>query len=162
MRLTDTVEDYLKALLALATGADAVGTVALSELVGVSAAAATSMLQRLAGAGLVDYTPYRGARLTHRGRDEAVRVLRRHRILETFLVRELDFSPDAVHPEAERLEHAASEELIEAMARFLGDPRHDPHGAPIPAPLLLRPSTRGQGAASGPMADILRSARGAA
>jgi len=135
MHVTDTVEDYLKALLALATGAKGARTVALADWVGVSAAAATSMLQRLAAAGLVDYAPYRGARLTARGRDEAVRVVRRHRVLETFLVRVLGFDAGAVHPEAERLEHAASDELIEAMARMLGAPERDPHGAPIPARL---------------------------
>ncbi|HYH82567.1 MAG TPA: metal-dependent transcriptional regulator [Longimicrobium sp.] len=135
MRLTDTVEDYLKGLLALAASAKAVRTVALARFVGVSAAAATVMLRRLAAAGLVDYAPYRGARLTPRGRDEAVRVVRRHRVLETFLVRVLGFDAGAVHPEAERLEHAASDELIEAMARLLGAPEHDPHGAPIPARL---------------------------
>lgn len=161
MRLTDTVEDYLKGMLALETGAEAVRTVALADLVGVRAAAATSMLQRLAAAGLVEYAPYRGARLTRRGRDEAVRVLRRHRILETFLVRELGFAPDAVHPEAERLEHAASDELIEAMARYLGAPEHDPHGAPIPA----RPAPargRRRGAARGTQLDSMEAAPRAA
>lgn len=133
MRLTGTVEDYLKALLSLANGGGAARTVALAEWLGVSAAAATIMLQRLAAAGMVEYVPYRGARLTRRGRTEAVRVVRRHRILETFLVSQLGFSPDAVHPEAERLEHAASDALIEAMARVLGEPETDPHGSPIPA-----------------------------
>ena len=136
MRLTDTVEDYLKGLLSLSPEAGAaVRTKALAELLGVSAAAATTMLQRLAAAGLVDYVPYRGARLTARGRDEAVRVVRRHRVLETFLVGVLGYDAGAVHPEAERLEHAASDELIEARARLLGAPEHDPHGAPIPARL---------------------------
>lgn len=161
MRLTDTVEDYLKGLLSLATGAKAARTVALADLLGVSAAAATSMLQRLAGAGLVDYAPYHGARLTRRGRDEAERVVRRHRILETFLVRELGFSPDAVHPEAERLEHAASDELIEVMSRFLGAPVRDPHGAPIP-PQRTRASARTRGEATGTPPDILEAAPRAA
>ncbi|HEX6748189.1 MAG TPA: metal-dependent transcriptional regulator [Longimicrobium sp.] len=153
MRLTATVEDYLKALLALANRAEEARTVVLADLLGVSAAAATAMLKRLAEAGLVDYEPYHGARLTLRGRHEAVRVLRRHRILETFLVRTLGFRPDAVHPEAERLEHAASDELVEAMARFLGSPEHDPHGAPIPA----RP-----GAVRRTVPDIMGAAPGAA
>ena len=136
MRLTDTVEDYLKGLLSLSPEAGvAVRTKALAELLSVSAAAATTMLQRLAAAGLVDYVPYRGAQLTARGRDEAVRVVRRHRVLETFLVGVLGYDAGAVHPEAERLEHAASDELIEAMARMLGAPEYDPHGAPIPARL---------------------------
>jgi DtxR family transcriptional regulator, Mn-dependent transcriptional regulator len=137
MHVTGTVEDYLKGLLSLTRGADAaaVRTNALAELLGVTAPAATAMLKRLDDAGLVDYAPYRGGRLTARGRDEAMRVVRRHRVLETFLVGVLGFDAGAVHPEAERLEHAASDELIEAMARMLGAPERDPHGAPIPARL---------------------------
>ena len=137
MRVTSTVEDYLKGLFSLSPGADAaaVRTTDLAELLGVSAPAATPMLKRLGEAGLVDYVPYRGARLTARGRDEAMRVVRRHRVLETFMVRVLGFDAGAVHPEAERLEHAASDDLIEAMARLLGAPERDPHGAPIPARL---------------------------
>ena len=134
MRVTGTVEDYLKGMLALAPAeADAVRTSALADVLGVTAAAATLMLKRLAGAGLVEYARYRGAQLTGRGRAEAVRVVRRHRVLETFLVRELGFAPHEVHPEAERLEHAASDDVVEAMARVLGAPELDPHGAPIPA-----------------------------
>ncbi|MFL5384742.1 MAG: metal-dependent transcriptional regulator [Longimicrobiaceae bacterium] len=157
MELTDTVEDYLKGLLALATEAEAARTVPLADLLGVSAAAATSMLKRLAAAGLVEYAPYYGAQLTPRGRDEAVRVLRRHRILETFLVRVLGFPPEAVHPEAERLEHAASDEVVEAMARYLGAPERDPHGAPIPAPAKRR-----RGNAHGTQPDIMGAALRAA
>jgi DtxR family Mn-dependent transcriptional regulator len=132
MRLTDTVEDYLKALLALTNGGEAAGTVALADLLGISAAAATAMLKRLTAAGLADHAPYHGVRLTRRGHDEAVRVVRRHRILETFLVHEVGYDVGAVHTEAERLEHAASDELIDAMSRCLGFPERDPHGSPIP------------------------------
>lgn len=162
MLLTDTVEDYLKGLLSLATGAKAARTVALADLLGVSAAATSAMLKRLDAAGLVDYEPYRGARLTRRGRDEAVRVVRRHRILETFLVQELGFGVDAVHAEAERLEHAASDELIEAMARLLGGPERDPHGAPIPARPALLPVKRRRGALPGTTTDIMEAAPRAA
>ena len=162
MRLTDTVEDYPKGLLSLATGAKAARTVALADLLGVSAAAASAMLKRLDAAGLVDYAPYHGARLTRRGRDEALRVVRRHRILETFLVRELGVEADAVLAEAERLEHAASDDLIEAMARLLGAPERDPHGAPIPAGPALLPVKRRGGALPGATTDIMEAASRAA
>jgi DtxR family Mn-dependent transcriptional regulator len=90
------------------------------------------MVKRLAEAGLVEHVPYRGVRLTKRGSREALRVLRRHRILETYLCERLGFSWEDVHREAERLEHAASDALIERMAAALEFPLHDPHGAPIP------------------------------
>jgi DtxR family Mn-dependent transcriptional regulator len=90
------------------------------------------MVRRLADQGLITHEPYRGVRLTREGRSAALRTLRRHRILECYLTEVLNYPWDRVHDEAERLEHAASEELIERMAATLGDPRHDPHGAPIP------------------------------
>jgi DtxR family Mn-dependent transcriptional regulator len=91
------------------------------------------MLKRLAEQGLVEHTRYYGARLTGQGHDNAVRTIRRHRVLELFLVEVLGYSWDRVHDEAERLEHAVSEELIDRMAQVLGEPEHDPHGAPIPS-----------------------------
>jgi DtxR family Mn-dependent transcriptional regulator len=83
-------------------------------------------------AGLVSVERYKGARLTAAGRRAALALVRRHRVLETYLVRRLGFRGEAVHAEAERLEHAASDALIDRMAAALGDPAHDPHGAPIP------------------------------
>ena len=91
------------------------------------------MIKRLDGGGLLEHAPYRGVRLTRAGRRKALEVLRRHRILETYLCEKLGYSWDDVHMEAERLEHAASEKLIERMAAALGSPSHDPHGSPIPA-----------------------------
>ena len=86
------------------------------------------MLKRLADQGLVEHTRYYGARLTELGRDNAVRTIRRHRILELFLVQVLGYTWDRVHEEAERLEHVASEEMIDRMAKVLGEPIEDPHG----------------------------------
>jgi DtxR family Mn-dependent transcriptional regulator len=86
----------------------------------------------MAESGLLEHVPYKGVRLTEPGTLEALRVLRRHRILETYLCECLGYTWDDVHDEAERLEHAASDHLIERMARALGFPSHDPHGAPIP------------------------------
>jgi DtxR family Mn-dependent transcriptional regulator len=91
------------------------------------------MVRRLADQGLITHEPYRGVRLTEDGRRAALRTLRRHRILECYLTEVLGYPWDRVHDEAEQLEHAASEELIERMALALGDPTHDPHGAPIPS-----------------------------
>jgi DtxR family Mn-dependent transcriptional regulator len=90
------------------------------------------MVKRLADEGLLEHVPYRGVRLTESGRMEALRVVRRHRILETYLVERLGYAWVDVHAEAERLEHAASDRLVERMAAALENPSHDPHGAPIP------------------------------
>ena len=90
------------------------------------------MVRRLADQRLITHEPYHGVRLTNRGRRAALRTLRRHRILECYLTEVLGYPWDRVHEEAEQLEHAASEELIERMAAALGDPVQDPHGAPIP------------------------------
>lgn len=90
------------------------------------------MVKRLAEMGLLAHVPYRGVELTEAGMREALRIVRRHRVLETYLTERLGFSWEEVHDEAERLEHTASDRLIDAMAAALGDPTHDPHGAPIP------------------------------
>ena len=90
------------------------------------------MVKRMAGWGLLEHIPYKGVKLTQPGTREALRVVRRHRILEAYLCKRLGFSWDDVHDEAERLEHAASDRLIDQMAMALGSPSHDPHGAPIP------------------------------
>lgn len=131
-RLSPSVEDYLKAVFALTRRDEAAATSALADSLGVQPSSVTGMVKRLAGDGLLEHVPYRGVSLTERGRHEALRILRRHRVLETYLTERLGFAWDDVHDEAERLEHAASDRLIEAMADALGDPSHDPHGAPIP------------------------------
>jgi DtxR family Mn-dependent transcriptional regulator len=130
--LSRSVEDYLKAIYALGESGDPASTTAIAEALDIQPASVTGMIKRLAEAGLLEHVPYRGVRLTKRGVKEALRVVRRHRILETYLCERLGYSWDHVHREAERLEHAASDELIERMAAALEFPRHDPHGAPIP------------------------------
>ncbi len=129
---TPAAEDYLKAIYHLSNEGQAVSTSALAERLGIAAGSVTGMLKRLAEQGLVEHVPYYGARLSERGRREAVRTIRRHRVIELFLVEVLGYTWDRVHAEAERLEHAASEELIDRMAQVLGRPVEDPHGAPIP------------------------------
>lgn len=131
---TPAVEDYLKAIYQLAEGDAAVGTSAIAERLGVAPGSVTGMLKRLGRDGLVSHERYQGARLTALGRREAIRMIRRHRVLELFLVEVLGYTWDQVHPEAERLEHAASDALVDRMAAVLGDPEADPHGHPIPSP----------------------------
>lgn len=130
--LSRSVEDYLKAIYGLCETGDAATTSAIADALDIQPASVTGMVKRLAESGLLEHVPYRGVRLTRRGGREALRVLRRHRILETYLCERLGYAWDDVHGEAERLEHAASDELIEKMAAALEFPRHDPHGAPIP------------------------------
>jgi DtxR family Mn-dependent transcriptional regulator len=130
--LSRSVEDYLKAIYDLCETGDAASTTAVAAALDIQPASVTGMVKRLAEAGLLEHVPYRGIRLTKRGSREALRVLRRHRILETYLCERLGYAWEDVHREAERLEHAASDELIERMAAALEFPRHDPHGAPIP------------------------------
>jgi len=130
--LSRSVEDYLKAIYGLCESGDAASTSAIAEALDIQPASVTGMVKRLAETALLEHVPYRGVRLTERGTLEALRVLRRHRILETYLCERLAYTWDDVHAEAERLEHAASDALIEKMAAALAFPSHDPHGAPIP------------------------------
>jgi DtxR family Mn-dependent transcriptional regulator len=131
--LSGPVEDYLKAIYDLERGEQPAATNDIAERLAISPASVSGMVRRLADQGLITHEPYRGVRLTEDGRRAALRTLRRHRILECYLTEVLGYPWDRVHDEAERLEHAASEELIERMADALGDPAHDPHGAPIPS-----------------------------
>ena len=142
--LTAPAEDCLKAVYELERAGDgaAVTTNDLAHRLALAAASVTGMVKRLAGQGLIDHARYRGVRLTEQGRRTALRTLRRHRVIETYLVSVLGFGWDRVHDEAERLEHSASDELVDRMAAALGDPAVDPHGAPIP--------TRDGGIAEGP------------
>lgn len=126
------VEDYLKAIWKLQRPSEAVSTTAVAEELGRSAASVTNMVKSLAERGLLQHVPYHGVRLTAAGELTALRIVRRHRVLELYLIEELGFTWDNVHEEAERLEHAASDVLIDRMARALGEPGFDPHGAPIP------------------------------
>lgn len=131
--LTRSVEDYLKAIYHLAPADEPASTNEIAERLGLSAASVSGMIKRLADAGLLEHVPYRGVVLTSAGRLSALRVVRRHRLIEAYLVGFLGYSWDTVHDEAERLEHAVSDVLVERMAAALGDPRVDPHGDPIPS-----------------------------
>jgi DtxR family transcriptional regulator, Mn-dependent transcriptional regulator len=130
--LTAPAEDYLKAIYELERGGAAAGTSDIATRLAIAPASVSGMVRRLADQGLVSHEPYRGVRLTRAGRATALRMLRRHRILECYLSEVLGYPWDRVHAEAERLEHAASDELVERMAAALGHPTVDPHGAPIP------------------------------
>jgi DtxR family transcriptional regulator, Mn-dependent transcriptional regulator len=130
--LTAPVEDYLKAIYDLERGGDAAPTNDIAQRLGIAPASVSGMVRRLAEQGLVAYQRYRGVRLTAAGRRAALRTIRRHRVIEAYLVRALGFAWDSVHAEADRLEHAASDDLIDRMALAIGEPLTDPHGAPIP------------------------------
>jgi len=152
-----TVENYLKAIYLLAgrrPEGQAVATGEVATALGVSPGTVTGMLKTLSEAELSIYTPYEGARLTPAGQRLALKVLRRHRLLELFLAQTLDMTWDEVHEEAEHMEHAASDRLIDRIDAFLGQPAVDPHGDPIPRPdgSLTEPSGT-------PLAELARGAR---
>ena len=131
---SQTVEDYLKAIYALRErGDDPVTTSALAERLSLSASSVSGMLRKLAARGLVEHRPYGGIALTDPGRVIALQMVRRHRLVEMFLVTHLGYGWDQVHQEAEILEHAVSDLLIERIDAVLGGPRFDPHGDPIPS-----------------------------
>ena len=132
-RTKQAAENYAKALYELqGRGESTVGTTAVAQRLGVTPASASGMLRRLAAEGVVDYAPYRGARLTPEGERIALEVIRHHRLIELFLAEVLDMPWDRVHAEAEVLEHHISEDLEERIAAKLGQPELDPHGDPIP------------------------------
>lgn len=128
-----TEENYLKAIYHLGSKSEGpVATNSISEAIGISAASVTDMLKKLAEKGLIDYIRYQGVKLTEQGRLAAVAIIRKHRLWEVFLVEKLGFKWDEVHDIAEELEHIKSEELVNKLDEFLGRPRLDPHGDPIP------------------------------
>lgn len=131
---TLTVENYLKAMLqtTLRTGTEWVTTGQLAAVMEVSPGTVTSMMKSLSEAGHAEYVPYEGVRLTADGHRLAMRMLRRHRLIELFLARTLGLSWDQVHEEAEHMEHAVSDRLIDRIDEFLQHPTIDPHGDPIP------------------------------
>jgi len=130
---TAPVEDYLKAIYEIERGGGSASTRLIAERLAVAPASVSGMVRRLAGQGLLTHVRYHGVPLTESGRRAALRTLRRHRVIEAYLVRALGYGWDQVHEEAERLEHAASDALIDRMAEAIGEPRVDPHGAPIPS-----------------------------
>lgn len=130
-----TVENYCKAILQLGLPEEEgwVATGQVATHLGVSPGTVTSMLKALAESQLVEYRPYEGVRLTTSGRSLALRMLRRHRLIELFLVKTLGLTWDEVHEEAEHMEHAVSDRLIDRIDEYLVHPDYDPHGDPIPA-----------------------------
>ncbi len=132
-RVTPAMEDYLKAAYRLRDGAGPVTTQRLAEVLGVSSPSVTNMVKRLHELGLVRHERYRGVELTGAGERIALRVVRRHRLLELYLAERLGFPWDESHAEADRLEHHVSEEMEARIDAVLGHPTRDPHGDPIPS-----------------------------
>jgi DtxR family Mn-dependent transcriptional regulator len=137
--LSQTAEDYLKEIYKLQTEQGRATTSALAERVGVSPPSATAMLKKLAELKLVRHEPYHGVTLTRAGEKAAIEIIRHHRLLEQYLSETLGLPVDHVHAEADRLEHALSEELEARIDESLGFPTHDPHGDPIPGADLTWP-----------------------
>jgi DtxR family Mn-dependent transcriptional regulator len=138
--LTDAIQDYLREIYKLGAGGDRVSVTALAKRQGVSPASASAMVKKLAALELAVHQPYRGIALTNAGEKVALEVIRHHRLLEVYLAETLGVDVEEVHGEAERLEHALSEELEERIDKALGFPTHDPHGDPIPDANLEWPS----------------------
>lgn len=130
--LTGPVEDYLKAIYELETRHGAASTNEIAAALRIAAPSVSGMIRRLSSQGLIAHEPYKGVQLTREGRRAALKTIRRHRVIESYLTQALGYPWDRVHDEAERLEHAASDELIDRMAAAIGEPETDPHGAPIP------------------------------
>jgi DtxR family Mn-dependent transcriptional regulator len=132
--LTAVAQDYLKTIwTAQEWSHEKVSTKMLAERIGVSASTASESIRKLADQGLVDHEKYGAVTLTQAGRNAALAMVRRHRLMETFLVRTLGYSWDEVHDEAEVLEHAVSDRMLDRIDAKLGYPKRDPHGDPIPA-----------------------------
>ncbi len=149
--LTAPIQDYLKAIYELSAWHGSASTSALAERMGVAPASVTGMIQRLAAAEppLVKYRKYQGVTLTPEGERAALKVIRSHRLLETYLVQILGYGWDAVHEEACRLEHVISDDFEARIAAALGDPARDPHGELIPTTQLTMP-----GDETRPLADL--------
>ncbi len=131
MRST-SIEDYIKTIYRLESEHQRATTQRIAEQMGVRMASVTGMVKHLAAEGYLRHKPYHGVRLTDKGREVALTMIRRHRLIELFLHRTLGLNWDQVHDDAEVLEHAVSDRLIERIYTFLGKPEFDPHGAPIP------------------------------
>jgi DtxR family transcriptional regulator, Mn-dependent transcriptional regulator len=130
--LTAAIQDYLKEIYKLQSQGERATTTAIARRMGVAPSSATSMLKKLAALGLAEHSPYRGVELSEAGSKIALEVIRHHRLLEVYLAETLGLGIDAVHAEADRLEHVISEELEARIDEQLGHPTHDPHGDPIP------------------------------
>ena len=130
--LSIAIQDYLKEIYKLQSSGERPTTTAIAKRMGVAPSSATSMLKKLAALGLAEHAPYRGVELSDAGTKIALEVIRHHRLLEQYLAETLGLGIDAVHAEADRLEHVISEELEARIDEQLGFPTHDPHGDPIP------------------------------
>jgi DtxR family Mn-dependent transcriptional regulator len=127
-----SMEDYLKAIYSLTRQTETASTSDLAHRLAITPGSVSTMIKRMGNTGLVEHVPYRGVRLSTEGQQRALRVIRRHRLLELFLTTNLDIPWEDVDRYADALEHAASDDLIELIADKLGDPAADPHGDPIP------------------------------
>ena len=125
-------ENYLKSIFHLSDAEESVSTNQLATLLNTKASSVTDMLKKLADKALINYTPYQGVRLTLSGEKIALNIIRKHRLWEYFLVEKLNFKWDQVHEMAEEMEHISSNELINRLDKFMGYPKFDPHGDPIP------------------------------
>ncbi len=132
MKLSESEENYIKSIYNLQSKTEKVNTNSLAEYLDTSAASITDMLKKLKSKNLLEYKKYYGFRLNGAGNKQALKIIRRHRLWEFFLVSKLDMEWEKVHDIAEELEHVSSIELIEKLDRFLGNPKIDPHGDPIP------------------------------
>ena len=130
--LSAAIQDYLKEIYKIQASGEKPTTTAIAKRMGVAPSSATSMLKKLAALGLAEHAPYRGIELSNAGTKIALEVIRHHRLLEQYLAETLGLSIDAVHAEADKLEHVLSEELEARIDEKLGYPTHDPHGDPIP------------------------------
>jgi DtxR family transcriptional regulator, Mn-dependent transcriptional regulator len=130
--LSAAIQDYLKEIYKLQSEGERPTTTAIARRMGVAPSSATSMLKKLAALGLAEHSPYRGVELSTAGTNIALEVIRHHRLLEQYLAETLGLGIDAVHAEADRLEHVISEELEARIDEKLGYPTQDPHGDPIP------------------------------
>jgi DtxR family Mn-dependent transcriptional regulator len=130
--LSAAIQDYLKEIYKIQASGETATTTAIAKRMGVAPSSATSMLKKLAVLGLAEHAPYRGVELSEAGTKIALEIIRHHRLIEQYLAETLGLSIDAVHAEADRLEHVLSEELEARIDEQLGYPTHDPHGDPIP------------------------------
>ena len=130
--LSVAIQDYLKEIYKIQAAGERATTTTIAKRMGVAPSSATSMIKKLAALGLAKHAPYHGIELSAAGRKIALEVIRHHRLLEQYLAETLGVSIDAVHAEADRLEHVLSEELEARIDEQLGFPTHDPHGDPIP------------------------------
>jgi DtxR family Mn-dependent transcriptional regulator len=143
--ITISKEDYLKEIYKIAIDNDSnVSTANLAEKLSVTNAATSDMAKKLAKAGYIIYEKYKGIRLTTRGKKEALKIIRRHRLWESFLIETLGLNWGEVHEEAEKLEHQTSDFLIDKIDEYLDYPQFDPHGEPIPTKLGRIPEASGK------------------